>query len=79
MDRVKLQTVINAFILSQFSYCPVIWMLHDGNVNNKINEFINSTIVKCFEVALLSFLREYCCTLSMEACLIRVFLSETGL
>ena len=34
-----------------------------------IYEFINSTIGKCFEVALLSFLREYCCTLSMEACL----------
>ena len=38
MDQEKLQTVMNAFILSQFSYCPVIWMFHDRNVNNKINK-----------------------------------------
>ena len=38
MDQEKLQTVMNAFILSQFSYCPVIWMFHDRNVNKKINK-----------------------------------------
>ena len=38
MDQGKLQTVMNAFIMSQFSYCPVIWMFHDRNVNNKINK-----------------------------------------
>ena len=38
MDQEKLQTVMNAFILSQFSYCPVIWMFHDRNVKNKINK-----------------------------------------
>ena len=38
MDQEKLQTVMNAFILSQFSYCPVIWMFHDRNVNSKINK-----------------------------------------
>ena len=27
------------FVLSQFSYCPVIWMFHDRNVNNRINKF----------------------------------------
>ena len=31
----RLQTVMNAFILSQFSYYPLIWMFHDRNVNNK--------------------------------------------
>ena len=29
---------MNPFILSQFSYCPVIWIFHNRNVNNKINE-----------------------------------------
>ena len=38
MDQEKLQTVMNAFILSQFSYCPVVWIFHDRNVNNKINK-----------------------------------------
>ena len=38
MDQEKLQTVMNAFISSQFRYCPVIWMFHDRNVNNKINK-----------------------------------------
>ena len=38
MDQEKLKTVMNAFILSQFSYCPVIWMFHDRSVHNKINK-----------------------------------------
>ena len=38
MDQEKLKTVMNAFILPQFSYCPVIWMFHDRNVNNEINK-----------------------------------------
>ena len=37
MDQEKLKTVMNAFILSQFSYCPVIWMFHDRSMHNKIN------------------------------------------
>ena len=28
---------MKAFITSQFSYCPVIWMFHSSNLNNKIN------------------------------------------
>ena len=28
---------MKAFIESQFSYCPLIWMFHSGVVNNKIN------------------------------------------
>ena len=29
MVKEKLQTVIIAFILSQFNYCPLIWVFHD--------------------------------------------------
>ena len=28
---------MKAFITSQFSYCPLIWMFHSRSLNNKIN------------------------------------------
>ena len=28
---------MNAFFKSQFNYCPLIWMCHNCNNNNKIN------------------------------------------
>ena len=28
---------MNAFFDSQFNYCPIIWMFHSRNLNNKIN------------------------------------------
>ena len=28
---------MNAFLNSQFNYCPVIWMCHSRALNNKIN------------------------------------------
>ena len=38
MDQEKLQTLMDAFILSQISYCPSIWMFYDRNVNNNTNK-----------------------------------------
>ena len=35
-DKVKL--IMNAFIKSHFSYCPLIWMFHDRKSNNRINK-----------------------------------------
>ena len=29
--------VMNAFILSQFGYCPLVWMFHSRKLNNRIN------------------------------------------
>ena len=37
MDLNKRRNILKAFITSQFSYCPLIWMFHSGNLNNKIN------------------------------------------
>ena len=34
----KLRTLVKAFIESQFNYCPLIWMFHSGQLNNKINK-----------------------------------------
>ena len=37
MPKEKTRMVMRAFIMSQFSYCPLIWMFHDIRVNAKIN------------------------------------------
>ena len=29
---------MNAFITSQFSYCPLMWMFRSRNLNNKFNQ-----------------------------------------
>ena len=31
--------MMNAFIASQFSYCPPVWMAHSKTMNNRINKF----------------------------------------
>ena len=38
MDKSKLRTVMRAFITSQFQYCPLIWMFHSRQLNQKINK-----------------------------------------
>ena len=37
MDLNKRRNLMKAFITSQFSYYPLIWMFHSCNLNNKIN------------------------------------------
>ena len=38
MDISKKCSIINAFIISQFSYCPLIWMFHRRKLNHRINK-----------------------------------------
>ena len=33
----KRKTIMKSFVASQFSYCPLIWMLHSRRLINKIN------------------------------------------
>ena len=33
----KERTLVNAFFLSQFNYCNLVWMCHNRTINNKIN------------------------------------------
>ena len=33
----RLRIIMKAFIESQFSYCPLIWMFHSQTLNNRIN------------------------------------------
>ena len=37
MNIPKRRILMNSFFTSQFSYCPLVWMFHSRNVNNKIN------------------------------------------
>ena len=37
MSTDKLKLIMKAFIESQFSYCPLIWMFHNRTLNNRIN------------------------------------------
>ena len=38
MDIEKRKMLMNAFSNAQFSYCPLTWMFHSRNLNNKINK-----------------------------------------
>ena len=38
ISKKKLRVIMNAFIVSQFSYCPLVWILHRRTLNNKINK-----------------------------------------
>ena len=37
MDSEKLKNVMKAFNISQFNYCPLVWMHCETGLNNKIN------------------------------------------
>ena len=38
MDPGKLRLQVNSFINAHFSYCPLVWMFHDRNLNAKVNK-----------------------------------------
>ena len=35
---------MNAFITSQFSDCPIVWMFHSKTMNNRINKIHEKTL-----------------------------------
>ena len=38
MDLAKRKSLMKAFITSQFNYCPLIWMFHSRQLDNRINK-----------------------------------------
>ena len=38
MSQSKRKLIMNAFITSQFGYCPLVWMFHSRGLNNRINK-----------------------------------------
>ena len=37
MDQDKKRILFNSYFLSQFNYCPLIWMNHNKTINNRVN------------------------------------------
>ena len=37
MDLKQRKIIMHSFILSQFGYCPLVWMFHSRQLNNRIN------------------------------------------
>ena len=44
ISKKKLKVVMKAFIMLQFSYCPLVWMCHRGTLNIKINKLHERTL-----------------------------------
>ena len=44
ISKKKLKVVMKAFIMSQFSYCPLVWMCHSRTLNIKINKLHERTL-----------------------------------
>ena len=38
IDSIKLKLLMDAFIKSQFNYCPLVWMFHNRRANAKLNK-----------------------------------------
>ena len=38
VDTEKLRVIMDAFIVSEFSYCPLFWMFYDSSANWEINQ-----------------------------------------
>ena len=44
MDISQRKLIANAFIMSQFSYCPLIWMFHSRAMERRINRIHERTL-----------------------------------
>ena len=44
MDISQRKLIANAFIMSQFSYCPLIWMFHSRAMEHRINKIHERTL-----------------------------------
>ena len=45
MDIIKRRILMKSYIFSQFNHCPLVWMCHSRNLNNKINRIRELEIV----------------------------------
>ena len=43
------RVLMKSLIESQFGYCPLIWMLHDRGVNNKINHLHERSLRRVYK------------------------------
>ena len=55
MSTPKLRIILKAFIESQFSYCPLVWMFHSRILNNRINNLHERALRLVYKNPKLSF------------------------
>ena len=44
MSTEKRRTLFKAFVVSQFNYCPLVWMFHTKELNNRINSLCEKAL-----------------------------------
>ena len=52
--RKKRRVLMNAFITSQFSYCPLVWMFHSRTLNNRIKKIHEKALRLVYKNEILS-------------------------
>ena len=57
MNPQKLRMLMKAFIESQFSYCPLVWMFHSRLLNNRINKLHERALRLVYKDTTLTFER----------------------
>ena len=55
MDFEKRRSLMKAFVISQFNYCPLIWMFHNRALNNRINKIHKRALRLVYQNKNLSF------------------------
>ena len=55
MDFEKRRSLMKAFVISQFNYCPLIWMFHNRALNNRINKIHERALRLIYQNKNLSF------------------------
>ena len=55
MDFEKRRSLMKAFEISQFNYCPLIWMFHNRALNNRINKIHERALRIVYQNKNLSF------------------------
>ena len=55
MSTEKRRTLFNAFVVSQFNYCPLVWMFHTKELNGRINSLHEKALRLIYQNRNLSF------------------------
>ena len=55
MSTEKRRTLFKAFVVSQFNYCPLVWMFHTKELNNRINSLHEKAFKLTYQNRNLSF------------------------
>ena len=61
MNLAQRRLIMNAFIFSQFGYCPLVWMFHSRKLNNLINNIHQRAlriVYKGYESTFQQFLKQ---------------------